>query len=99
MRVWDNFDAFLRSEQPDEVGLVLFTKNGERSFWDMPSMNRMYLVFGSETRGIPIKILKRYENQAYHIPTSRDIRSLNLSTAVGVALYESLRAFRPLHEW
>ena len=52
------------------------------------------MLFGSETKGLPGPILSRYQRQTYHIPITNDIRCLNLSTAVGIALYESLRPGR-----
>ncbi|MBT9439581.1 MAG: hypothetical protein GAS50_10390, partial [Desulfobacterales bacterium] len=48
-------------------------------------------MFSSETKGLPQSILSMYKDATYHIPISDKIRSLNLSTAVGIALYESLR--------
>ncbi|MBW1746499.1 MAG: hypothetical protein JRG74_09165, partial [Deltaproteobacteria bacterium] len=48
-------------------------------------------IFGSETKGLPQSILTMYKDATYHIPISDEIRSLNLSTAAGIALYESLR--------
>ena len=99
LSVWKSFKAFTTGTelQPDEV--VLFTKNGEKSFWDMPESERMFLVFGSETQGLPESVISCYPDALYHIPSTREIRCLNLSTAVGIALYESLRKTRPEHAW
>lgn len=82
---------------PGEVALM--AKLGARSFWRMPRPDRLFLVFGAETRGLPKDILAAYPEQTYHIPITGDIRSLNLSTAVGIALYESLRNAGPTHGW
>ena len=57
----------------------------------MPSPRRFFLVFGSETEGLPRSIRDRFPQSCYRIPISAEIRSLNLSTAAGIALYESLR--------
>ena len=91
LKLWDNFDAFLQdmAPQPDEV--ALFTKKGAQPFWSLPPLKRLFLVFGSETKGLPAPLLAQYQKSTYRIPISGDIRSLNLSTAVGIALYESLR--------
>jgi tRNA (cytidine/uridine-2'-O-)-methyltransferase len=40
---------------------------------------------------LPRSILEMFPEHTYHIPIHEDIRSLNLSTAVGISLYESLR--------
>ena len=97
--VWKNFQAFLDQISPPKNQVALFTKNGHKSFWTMNRSERMFLIFGSETKGLPTDILQMYPETAYSIPISKGIRSLNLSTAVGIALYESLRTFNPENEW
>jgi tRNA (cytidine/uridine-2'-O-)-methyltransferase len=89
--VWDNFDDFLEKMSPQKEEMALFTKNGTRLFWSLSASKRLFLVFGPESKGLSRKILSRYPHSTYRIPVSPDIRSLNLSTAVGIALYESLR--------
>lgn len=98
LSVWEDFNAFQRAQKvrPEEV--ALFTKKGEHPFWRIPNPPRLFLIFGSETQGLPAAILSRYPRQHYHIPIRPEIRSLNLSTAVGIALYESLRHAPPLHQ-
>jgi len=51
-----------------------------------------YLVFGKETAGLPTELIFANMDRAITIPMySKNVRSLNLSTAVGVVLYEALR--------
>lgn len=90
--IWDNFEAFCRHMKPAKNEIALFSKSGSRLFWEMPAPERLFLMFGSETRGLPQEILSRYPDACFRIPTSNEIRSLNLSTAAGIALYESLRS-------
>ena len=53
------------------------------------------LLFGGETHGLPPEVLRRYAGQSLHIPMPGGrVRSLNLATAVGIALYEALRQLR-----
>jgi tRNA (cytidine/uridine-2'-O-)-methyltransferase len=91
LTIWDDFESFEKKMDTQKDEMVLFTKNGAKSFWDMPSPARLFLVFGSETRGLPQTIVSKYKHATYQIPITNEIRSLNLSTAVGIALYESLR--------
>jgi tRNA (cytidine/uridine-2'-O-)-methyltransferase len=91
LTIWDDFESFEKKMDPQKDEMVLFTKNGAKTFWDMPSPARLFLVFGSETRGLPQTIVSRFKHATYQIPITNEIRSLNLSTAVGIALYESLR--------
>ena len=99
LRVWEDFSAFQSKMAPGPDEVVLFSKTGAQPFWSMPSPVRQFLIFGSETRGLPKNIVNQYPGTTYHIPISRDIRSLNLSTAVGIALYESLRRAPSFHAW
>lgn len=99
LKVWDAFDAFLEIMGPTPAEIALFTKNGDKALWQMPDTDRLFLIFGSETRGLPDAVLNRFPCAHYHIPITEHIRSLNLSTAVGIALYESLRKHAPVHEW
>ena len=92
--VWDSFDAFCHALNPREAEVALLTKSGSRIFWEMSVSRRMFLVFGSETGGLPGAVLDRYPDARYRIPINGEIRSLNLSTAAGIVLYESLRSGR-----
>ena len=76
---------------PRKNEVVLFSKKGDKLFWSVPSSKRLFLVFGSETKGLSETVLSMYPDSTYRIPINHEIRSLNLSTAVGIALYESLR--------
>ena len=99
LSTWEDVDTFRAAldVRPEEV--VLLTKSGAAPFWSMPSPPRQFLVFGSETKGLPDTLLAQYPDATYHIPVSREIRSLNLSTAAAIVLYESLRPNPPPHGW
>jgi tRNA (cytidine/uridine-2'-O-)-methyltransferase len=97
--VWPDFEQFLTRMQVLDQEVVLFSKSGGVPFWQMPTLKRMFLVFGSESRGLSRMILNRFPGRSYHIPITSAIRSLNLSTAVGIALYESIRGIAPAHAY
>lgn len=99
LRVWDDFNSFQKQMAPQNREVVVFTKKGKKPFWTMPASKRMFLVFGSETKGLPDIILSMYRSNTFYIPISSAIRSLNLSTAAGIALYESLRPLSQKHFW
>jgi tRNA (cytidine/uridine-2'-O-)-methyltransferase len=99
LAVWDDFDQFLTQASPRAGEVAVFSKSSAKSFRCMPLLHRMFLVFGSETQGLPDSILGRFKQAVYHIPITSQTRSLNLSTAVGIALYESLRAAPSFHAW
>jgi tRNA (cytidine/uridine-2'-O-)-methyltransferase len=91
LNVWNSFDDFINKTHPEKEETALFSKNGSKPHWDLQTRKRMFLVFGSETKGLNPEILSKYPESTYFIPITKDIRSLNLSTAVGIALYESIR--------
>jgi tRNA (cytidine/uridine-2'-O-)-methyltransferase len=91
LSIWDDFTSFQENMAPQKDEVALFTKNGSTPFWSMPSSDRLFLIFGSETKGLSQTIISLYKTNTYHIPITNEIRCLNLSTAVGIALYESLR--------
>lgn len=99
LAVWDSFEALIEGMRPKEEEVAVFTKAGARTFWSLPPLPRLFLVFGSETRGLPRPILSRYAARTYHIPITDRARSLNLSTAAAIALYESLRRAPAFHAW
>lgn len=91
LSVWEDLDQFYEAMAPKAHEVALFAKSGSRPFWEMPQGDRLFLFFGSETTGLPDVVLQRYPEARYHIPITKEIRCLNLSTSVGIALYESLR--------
>ncbi len=99
LTIWNDFDCFMNSLSPEEHELALFTKKGSKPFWTMPSSKRLFLIFGSETKGLPESMLAMFPNSTYHIPITSAIRSLNLSSAAAIAVYESLRTTKPFHAW
>jgi tRNA (cytidine/uridine-2'-O-)-methyltransferase len=62
-------------------------------YWEADlSSPDVVLVFGRETGGLAPEIHARYADQMYAMPiASPHVRSLNLSTTVGIAVYEAVR--------
>lgn len=69
----------------------LFTAHGAKSLWEADFRPGDHLVFGSEQEGLPSALCERHPEATVSIPQRPGLRSLNLSTAVGVAVYEALR--------
>jgi tRNA (cytidine/uridine-2'-O-)-methyltransferase len=86
--IWENFSSFVKKMLPQDDEVALFTKNGAIPFWSLPPSKRLFLVFGSETKGLSDNIIADYKHATYYIPTTKKIRSLNLSTAVGIGGFE-----------
>lgn len=90
LRQYRDFDEFLGAAGP-AAALFFFSTKAEPSFWEAPYAPGAYLVFGKETGGLPPEIHRKYGKSMYRIPIGKDVRSLNLSTAAAVVLYEALR--------
>jgi tRNA (cytidine/uridine-2'-O-)-methyltransferase len=90
MAVHPSFDDFIRSVAVSRF--FLFTTRASRSYSSVTYQPGDAFVFGSETKGLPDSLLERHPAQAIGIPIRTDhVRSLNLSSAVAIAVYEALR--------
>jgi tRNA (cytidine/uridine-2'-O-)-methyltransferase len=92
-RVWPSWSDF-ESELPALGDPFFFSTKATRVFWEAPlgASGDVVLVFGRETGGLPAEIHQRYRDRFVTMPIlSPHVRSLNLSTSVGIAVYEVLR--------
>ncbi|OPZ66885.1 MAG: tRNA (cytidine(34)-2'-O)-methyltransferase [Firmicutes bacterium ADurb.Bin467] len=87
--VHDGWDAFL-AKYPD-ASMRFATTKAPRDYCQAHYGPDDFLVFGRETRGLPETLLKPNYDRCVRIPMRPDARSLNLSNAVAVLLYEALR--------
>ena len=88
---WEAFESSL----PHDAPVFLFSKWGKTDFWNADYTHSSYLVFGCETTGLPAAVRRKYSDRLFRIPMEEgSVRSLNLSTAVSIALYEALRQKR-----
>ena len=71
--------------------LHLLSSEAERSYLDAEFLPGDALVFGKESVGLPRELLKRHQDRVWGIPTSGAVRSLNLSNAVSIVLFEAMR--------
>lgn len=74
-----------------EVRMHLFSSESERSYLDADLQPGDALVFGKESVGLPRALLREHAERVWGIPTSGRVRSLNLSNAVAIVLFEALR--------
>lgn len=68
-----------------------FSKHGEAPYTEADYRPGDFLIFGSETRGLPEELIEENKDSTYFIPTTNLVRSLNLSNACAVVLYEAIR--------
>ena len=84
-----NFEEFLEKNLGAKIYMA--TTKAPRLYTDVSYEPDSYIMFGKESAGIPEEILVENQETAIRIPMIGEIRSLNLSNSVAVALYEALR--------
>lgn len=85
-----NFDTFLESSNTERM--FFLSSKVEKPYWNEKFLDEDYLIFGSETSGIPEEITTKYLDKFLTIPqANKNVRCLNLSTSVGIVLYEAIR--------
>ncbi|MHB1406808.1 MAG: tRNA (cytidine(34)-2'-O)-methyltransferase [Desulfitobacteriaceae bacterium] len=87
--IYENFAEF---EEKNPIGpRYLATTKGGRTHSDIQFEQGGYFLFGKETKGLAPEILVKYSETMIRLPMRAEARSLNLSNAVAVVVYEALR--------
>lgn len=87
-----SWDTFLASESPNSHRLFALTTKATQTIAAMTWQPEDWLVFGSETAGLPIALRQNWPaHQQVRLPMLPDQRSLNLSNAVAITVYEAWR--------
>jgi len=87
-----NWSAFLDSMRPDPARMFALTTRGTRFVHDMQFAPGDWLVFGSETSGLAPELRESFPpDQRLKLPMRPGQRSLNLSNAVAVTVFEAWR--------
>ncbi len=94
---WDKLDVFLYENFEDfldknpNATIYMATTKAQKTYAEVKYEKDSFIMFGKESAGIPEDILIKYPDTSIRIPMEPTIRSLNLSNAVAIVLYESLR--------
>ena len=88
LRVWNNFVEYLQNAGQDKRIVATSARQGVY-LHDFEFTAQDALLFGPETRGLPLEIMNTLEHHV-RIPVWGKVRSLNLSTAAGIVLYQAL---------
>lgn len=90
VRLHDSWEDFLAKHGRER--LLYFSKRASNSYTRARYQDSDFLIFGPETVGLPEELLDANAERAYRIPMmGQGVRSLNLSNAVSIVLYEALR--------
>ena len=85
---YKNIDEFFEKNQGE---FFFFTTKGRHTHSEPEYPDNCYLLFGKETKGLPEELLLKHPDKCVRIPMQGEIRSLNLSNSVAIAVYEVLR--------
>ena len=85
---YENLKEFFEKNNGD---FFFFTTKGRKNHSQVEYSDNVYLLFGKETKGLPEELLIKHPESCVRIPMANDIRSLNLSNSVAIAVYEVLR--------
>lgn len=89
--LYDDFNDFVDKNSGE---YYFFTRYGKKAHSDVDfsdNSKNIYLIFGKESTGIPKEILRKYLDRCIRIPSSDNVRCLNVSNSVAIAVYEVLR--------
>ena len=89
VRDYENLSDFFAKNQVKQMW-CLSTK-APRSYCEARFEDECYLFFGKETRGLPEDFLNAHYDECIRIPMRAEARSLNLSNAVAITVFEALR--------
>ena len=86
---YDGLDEFM-NKHPNAV-MYYFSTKAPRAYTEVTYGDEVFLVFGKESKGLPEELLKANKESCVRIPMRENLRSLNLSNAAAIAVYEVLR--------
>lgn len=92
LKTYENWEEFIEAEKPAKDKMFLFSRFATKPLFEVSITKDSYLVFGSETKGLPQAVKDQFSEQLVTLPmNSEHIRSLNLANAATAAAYEALR--------
>lgn len=86
---YKNLDDFF--EKNTDGAFFYFSTKAAKCYSDVKYEGKIFLFFGKETKGLPEDLLLKNKESCVRIPMLGELRSLNLSNSVAIAVYEALR--------
>ena len=89
--LYENIDEFFEKNKGTYYFMTRYGKKPHTSFDYSNKEENIYFIFGKESTGIPLSILKPHLDHCMRIPMTSNVRALNVSNAVAITIYEALR--------
>jgi tRNA (cytidine/uridine-2'-O-)-methyltransferase len=90
LTLWESFEEFESKNIEHKNRFFFATTKTDNLYFDFDFKENDFLIFGSETSGIPENILEKYSQQNMTIPMGKEGRSLNLAISTGIILYKAI---------
>ena len=88
---YDGLDDFFLKHLDAKENIYYFSTKAPRSYTEVSYPEEVFIMFGKESRGLPEELLRDNPERCVRIPMLNELRSLNLSNSVAIAVYEILR--------
>lgn len=89
---YDSWQCFLDDRRPSPDSLFFFEEHGSQTVYDPDYPQDAYLVFGCESKGLPLEILNGMEERTFSLPMlDSRVRSLNLANVATAVVYQAMR--------
>ena len=89
---YDNWSHFINQNKPIKEEIFFFEETGKTSFYDAQYSRNAYLIFGSESKGLPQEIIQKMPDRVFYLPMKNSkVKSLNLSNAATAVIYQAIK--------
>ena len=88
---YDGLSDFFLKHPDAKENIYYFSTKAPRAYTEVEYGDEVYIMFGKESRGLPEDLLHDNPDKCVRIPMLNELRSLNLSNSVAIAVYEILR--------
>ncbi len=89
--VWESLEEFYKENEKYLDRFFFATTKSKKPYFEVAFKPGDFLIFGSETKGLPMEFMRKNWQNAITIPMCENGRSLNLSVSVGIILYEAIK--------
>ena len=86
---YESLDDFFSKNM--DANVYYFSTKSPRKYTEARYTERVFLMFGKESKGLPESLLSKHYDKCVRIPMRPNLRSLNLSNSVAIAVYEVFR--------